>query len=54
MQSGRYPLMRRFFIGIRLDGTIDEQAGLAYSDIWLSQTGQELIEKAGFVPIKNP
>ena len=54
LQNGNYPLMRRFFIGVRRDGTIDEQAGLAYANIWLSKSGQELIEKAGFVPIKNP
>jgi len=54
LQSGNYPLTRRFFIGIRRDGTIDEQAGLAYSNIWLSKPGQKLIKKAGFIPIKNP
>ena len=52
LQNGNYPLMRRFFIGVRQDGTIDEQAGLAYANIWLSKPGQKLVEKAGFVPIK--
>ena len=54
LQNGNYPLMRRFFIGVRRDGTIDERAGLAYANIWLSEPGQKLVEKAGFVPIKNP
>ena len=54
LQNGSYPLMRRFFVGVRRDGTIDEQAGLAYANIWLSPPGQKLVEKAGFVPIKIP
>ena len=53
LQNGDYPLLRRFFIGIREDGTIDERVGKAYADIWLSESGQKLIEQAGFVPIKN-
>ena len=53
LQNGDYPLLRRFFIGIREDGTIDERVGKAYANIWLSQSGQELIEQAGFVPIKS-
>ena len=53
LQNGNYPLLRRFFIGVRLDGTIDELAGLAYANIWLSDLGQKQIEKAGFVPIKS-
>ena len=53
LQNGDYPLLRRFFIGIREDGTIDERVGKAYANIWLSQSGQKLIEQAGFVPIKS-
>lgn len=53
-QNGDYPLMRRFFVAVRRDGTIDEQAGLAYTNILLSEEGQELVKQAGFVPIKNP
>jgi phosphate transport system substrate-binding protein len=48
-----YPLIRRFFVAIRRDGSFDEQAGLAYANMLLSDEGQkELIEKAGFVPIR--
>ena len=54
LQGGDYPLMRRFFIGVRRDGTIDERAGTAYANIWLSDLGQKLIEQAGFVPIRIP
>ena len=53
LQNGDYPLLRRFFVGIREDGTIDERVGTAYANIWLSQAGQKLIEEAGFVPIKS-
>lgn len=47
-----YPLMRRFFIAIRRDGSLDEQAGLAYTNLILSDQGQKLVEKAGFVRIR--
>ncbi|MGL5807143.1 MAG: substrate-binding domain-containing protein [Xenococcaceae cyanobacterium] len=48
-----YPLVRRFFIAIRRDGSLDEQAGLAYANMLLSDEGQKkLVEKAGFVPIR--
>lgn len=51
-QNGSYPLMRRLFIVIRKDGTIDELAGLAYANLLLSKQGQQLIEEAAFVPIR--
>ncbi|MGK7948438.1 MAG: PstS family phosphate ABC transporter substrate-binding protein [Xenococcaceae cyanobacterium] len=53
-QNGQYPLMRRFFIAIRLDDTIDELAGIAYTNLLLSEEGQKIIEQAGFVPIRKP
>ena len=31
--------------------SIDEQAGVAYTDMILSNEGQALVEKAGFVPL---
>jgi phosphate transport system substrate-binding protein len=51
-QNGTYPLMRRLFIVIRKDGTIDELAGRAYANLLLSKEGQKLIEDAAFVPIR--
>jgi hypothetical protein len=33
-------------------GKIDEQAGIAYTNLLLTQEGQNLIEKAGFVGLK--
>ena len=53
-QDARYPLMRRFFIAIRQDKTIDELAGIAYTNLLLSEEGQNLIEQAGFIPIRKP
>jgi phosphate transport system substrate-binding protein len=51
-KDGSYPLVRRLFIIIRQDGTIDELAGLAYANLLLSKEGQKLIEKANLVPIR--
>ena len=49
--DGSYPLTRRLFVVIKRDGRLDEQAGVAYSNMLLSNEGQKLIEKAGFVPL---
>jgi ABC-type phosphate transport system substrate-binding protein len=51
-RDGTYPLTRRLFVVIRRDGSIDEQAGVAYSNFLLSKEGQQIIEKAGFVPLR--
>lgn len=51
-QTGDYPITRRLFVIVRQDGQIDEKAGLAYANLLLSDRGQELIGKAGFVPIR--
>lgn len=49
--DGSYPLTRRLFVIIKRDGRMDEQAGVAYTNMMLSNEGQELVEKAGFVPL---
>jgi ABC-type phosphate transport system substrate-binding protein len=51
--DGTYPLTRRLFVIIRHDGTLDEQAGTAYANLLLTNEGQKLIEKAGFVAIRQ-
>jgi ABC-type phosphate transport system substrate-binding protein len=51
--DGTYPLTRRLFIIIRRDGTPDELAGEAYSNLLLSDEGQKIIEKAGFVALHS-
>ncbi len=51
-QKGEYPITRRLFVIIKQNGQLDEQAGEAYADLLLTDQGQELIEKAGFVPLR--
>jgi phosphate transport system substrate-binding protein len=50
--DGTYPLTRRIFVVIKQDGKLDEQAGVAYANMLLSDEGQKLVEEAGFVPIR--
>lgn len=51
-QKGEYPITRRLFVIIKQNGQLDEQAGQAYADLLLTDQGQKLIEKAGFVPLR--
>jgi phosphate transport system substrate-binding protein len=48
-----YPLTRRLFVVIKRDHTLDEQAGVAYQDLLLSDEGQKLVDQAGLVPIRH-
>lgn len=50
-RDGTYPLTRRSFIIIRRDGSLDEQAGIAYANFLLSKEGQRIIAAAGSVPL---
>lgn len=52
IQTGDYPITRRLFVIVREDGQIDQQAGEAYAELLLTDTGQELIEKAGFIDLR--
>ena len=52
-KNGTYPLTRRLFIVIRQDGTPDQLAGKAYTQMLLSKQGQEIVEESGFVPLYN-
>ncbi|WP_017315640.1 substrate-binding domain-containing protein [Mastigocladopsis repens] len=47
-----YPITRRLFVIIKRDGKLDEQAGVAYANMLLSNEGQKLVDLAGFVPIR--
>ncbi|MBE9211430.1 PstS family phosphate ABC transporter substrate-binding protein [Plectonema cf. radiosum LEGE 06105] len=51
-KSGEYPITRRLFVIVKRNGQIDEQAGVAYAKLLLTQQGQELISQTGFVRIK--
>jgi phosphate transport system substrate-binding protein len=50
--DGAYPITRRLFVILKRDGRLDEQAGVAYTNMLLSDEGQKLSEQAGFVPIR--
>jgi phosphate transport system substrate-binding protein len=52
VRDGTYPMTRRLFIVIRSDGTIDQLAGDAYVNMLLSKEGQQIVEKAGLVPMR--
>jgi phosphate transport system substrate-binding protein len=47
-----YPLNRRLFVVIRRDGTILEKTGVAYINFLLSEEGQKIVRRAGFVPFR--
>jgi phosphate transport system substrate-binding protein len=50
-RDGTYPLTRRLFVIFRRNDTPEEQAGVAYTNLLLSQEGQRIIKEAGFVPL---
>lgn len=50
--DGSYPLTRRLFIIIKRDGRLDEQAGVAYTNLLLSKEGQSFVKAAGFTPVR--
>ena len=52
--DGSYPITRRLFVVLKLDGSLDEQAGRAYVNLLLSDDGQKLVQDVGFVPLRSP
>ncbi|WP_017315958.1 PstS family phosphate ABC transporter substrate-binding protein [Mastigocladopsis repens] len=52
--DGSYPITRRLFVLVKRNGGLDEEAGVAYANILLSNEGQKFVEQAGFVPLRNP
>ncbi|MFN3360993.1 MAG: PstS family phosphate ABC transporter substrate-binding protein [Pseudanabaenaceae cyanobacterium] len=51
-QSGEYPITRKLFVITRDENNLDRQAGDFYAEWLLSPRGQELVAKAGFVPLR--
>ncbi len=47
-----YPITRRLFIVIKRDRKLDEQAGIAYANLMLSDEGQASVRQAGFIPLR--
>jgi ABC-type phosphate transport system substrate-binding protein len=52
-QNSEYPITRKLFVIIRQDGEIEEKAGETYSNLLLTDEGQNLIRDAGFVPLRS-
>lgn len=50
-RTGSYPITHRVFVVIRRNGSLEEQAGVAYANLLLSGEGQRIIESVGFVPL---
>ena len=51
-KNDEYPMTRRLFVIAKQNGQIDEQAGLAYAKLLLTEEGQKIISEAGFVRIR--
>lgn len=47
-----YPITRRLFVVIKRDGSYDEQAGVAYANLILSNEGQQIADQVGLVPLR--
>ena len=52
IRDSSYPLTRRRFIVFRSDGTIDQLSGEAFVNMLLTKEGQQIVEKAGLVPVR--
>ncbi|MEH2197028.1 PstS family phosphate ABC transporter substrate-binding protein [Nostoc sp.] len=51
-QSGKYPITRNLFVVVKQNSQTEQQAGVAYANLLLTEQGQELISQAGFVKIR--
>ncbi|AKG24810.1 phosphate ABC transporter substrate-binding protein [Calothrix sp. 336/3] len=51
-RNGNYPITRNLFVIVKQNNQIEQQAGETYANILLTSKGQELIQSAGFVPIR--
>ncbi len=52
IRNGDYPLSRRLIVVVKENGQFEQQAGEAYANLLLTDEGQKLIDKAGFVRIR--
>jgi phosphate transport system substrate-binding protein len=50
--SDAYPMTRRLFVIGKRDSGLDQQAGMAYTNMLLSDEGQQIIREAGLAPIR--
>ena len=52
VKNQTYPLTRKIYVVLQADGTDRQKAGEAYANLLMTQQGQSLLEKSGFVSIK--
>jgi phosphate transport system substrate-binding protein len=52
VKNQTYPLTRKIYVVIKADGSDRQKAGEAYANLLMTQQGQDLLEKSGFVSIK--
>jgi phosphate transport system substrate-binding protein len=52
VRSGNYPLTRNLYVIWKQDGSRSQQAGQAYAKLMRTQPAQDLLLKAGFVPLQ--
>lgn len=51
-KTDKYPVTRRLFVIVKQNNQSDQEAGIAYANLLLTEKGQQLISKTGFVRIK--
>jgi phosphate transport system substrate-binding protein len=51
-KTGEYPITRRLFVVIKKDNQVDQEAGQVYANFLLTDQGQDLLDKIGFVRIR--
>ncbi len=52
IQKGNYPLIQPLFVVVKHNGKASEKAGSTYARWLLTEEGQELLRKAGFIHIR--
>ncbi len=51
IKSREYPLTRQIYVVVKADGSERQKAGEAYVKLLMTQQGQELLQKSGFVSV---
>jgi phosphate transport system substrate-binding protein len=51
IKNGSYPMTTNLLVIIKHNKGLEEQAGIAYTKLLLTEQGQKAIEQAGFVGI---
>lgn len=51
-RSGQYPITRRLFVIVKQNGQDDQLAGETYAKLLLTNQGQDLIAKTGFIRLR--